>query len=289
MILNRKFILKGALQEQFTIDLSYSESPEQKGVIIFCHGFKGFKDWGCWQMVANYFVENGFAFLKFNFSHNGMGLEDSAEFTALDKFATNTLGKEMEDIGSVEQFIVNELPEILPVINTDNIFIIGHSKGGVSALLYCAHFDTKIQKVCTWASPFDFHRSWNSKFVDKWRADGVQYIKNARTNQMMPLNISVLEDLETNKEKYSLINAGQKLQIPYLIIQGTDDQAVKMEEFNLLKKHFTKAKSHVILEANHVFGGSHPYLGTALPAHTQELVDVTKKFFMKKQFPATEN
>jgi fermentation-respiration switch protein FrsA (DUF1100 family) len=65
-----------------------------------------------------------------------------------------------------------------------------------------------------------------------------------------------------------------------LIIQGTDDQAVKMEEFNLLKKHFTKAKSHVILEANHVFGGSHPYLGTALPAHTQELVDVTKEFFL---------
>lgn len=280
MILDRNFILEGALQEQFTIDLSYSESQEQKGVIIFCHGFKGFKDWGCWQMIANYFVENGFAFLKFNFSHNGMGLEDSVEFTDLDKFATNTLGKEMEDIGSVEQFIVNELPEILPVINTDKIFIIGHSKGGVSALLYCTQYETKIEKICTWASPFDFHRSWNSKFIDKWRTEGVQYIKNARTNQMMPLNIEVLEDLETNREKYSLINASQKLRIPYLMIQGTNDEAVKMEEFNLLKKHFTKAKSHIILGANHVFGGSHPYLGTALPEHTKELVVVTKDFFL---------
>ncbi|CAM2881030.1 alpha/beta hydrolase family protein [Flavobacterium frigoris] len=280
MILDRNFILEGALQEQFTIDLSYSESQEQKGVIIFCHGFKGFKDWGCWQMIANYFVENGFAFLKLNFSHNGMGLEDSVEFTDLDKFATNTLGKEMEDIGSVEQFIVNELPEILPVINTDKIFIIGHSKGGVSALLYCTQYETKIEKICTWASPFDFHRSWNSKFIDKWRTEGVQYIKNARTNQMMPLNIEVLEDLETNREKYSLINASQKLRFPYLMIQGTNDEAVKMEEFNLLKKHFTKAKSHIILGANHVFGGSHPYLGTALPEHTKELVVVTKDFFL---------
>jgi hypothetical protein len=41
-------------------------------------------------MVADYFVDNGFAFLKFNF-FNGMGLEDSVEFTALDKFAVNTL------------------------------------------------------------------------------------------------------------------------------------------------------------------------------------------------------
>jgi hypothetical protein len=29
---------------------------------------------------------------------------------------------------------------------------------------------------------------------------------------MMPMNIEVLEDME--KEKYSLLNAGQKLQIP---------------------------------------------------------------------------
>jgi hypothetical protein len=35
--------------------------------------------------------------------------------------------------------------------------------------------------------------------------------------------------MEINKEKYSLLNAGQKLQIPYLIIQGTNDAAVKME------------------------------------------------------------
>jgi alpha-beta hydrolase superfamily lysophospholipase len=280
MVLSRKFILEGALQQKFAVDLSYSESPEQKGIIIFCHGFKGFKDWGCWQMIADDFVENGFAFLKFNFSHNGMGLEDSVEFTALDKFATNTLGKEMEDIASVEQFVLNELSTILPGINTDKIFIIGHSKGGVSALLYCTQYETRINKVCTWASPFDFHRSWNSKFVDKWRADGVQYIKNARTNQMMPLDLAVLEDLEIHKEKYSLVPAGKKLKIPYLIIQGADDQAVKMEEFNLLQKHFIKAENHIILGANHVFGGSHPYLERELPEHTKELVGVTRGFFL---------
>jgi hypothetical protein len=31
--------------------------------------------------------------------------------------STNTFGKEMKDIDSVEQFIVNELPRILPIIN----------------------------------------------------------------------------------------------------------------------------------------------------------------------------
>lgn len=280
MKLNKKFTLQGASNQEFGVDVSYSNVNNPQGTIIFCHGFKGFKDWGCWQMVADYFVENGFAFVKFNFSHNGMGLEDSVEFDALDKFAVNTLGKEMEDIHSVEEFILNKLPSVLPVINTDKIFIIGHSKGGVSALLYCTQYETKIEKVCTWASPFDFHRTWNSKFIEKWRTDGIQYIKNARTNQMMPLNIEVLEDMEANVEKYSLVHAAEKLQIPYLIVQGTNDAAVKMEEFNLLKKHFSKAENHVISEATHVFGGSHPFLGSELPKDTKELVQVTKEFFL---------
>jgi alpha/beta superfamily hydrolase len=77
-----------------------------------------------------------------------------------------------------------------------------------------------------------------------------------------------------------LATASKKLQIPYLIIQGTNDQAVKMEEFNLLKNHFTKANTHIIAEANHVFGGSYAYTEAVLPAHTIELVSETKNFFL---------
>jgi hypothetical protein len=51
MILYRKFILEGASQQKFAMDLSYSESREQKRSNHFCHGFKGFKDWvvGKWS------------------------------------------------------------------------------------------------------------------------------------------------------------------------------------------------------------------------------------------------
>jgi hypothetical protein len=75
-----------------------------------------------------------------------------------------------------------------------------------------------------------------------------------------------------------LLNAGQKLQI-YLIIQGTNDAAVKMEEFDLLKKHFLKLKPDYF-RSQSCFGGSHPYSGIELPEHTQELVKVTKEFFL---------
>jgi hypothetical protein len=51
----------------------------------------------------------------------------------------------MKDIDSVEQFIVNELPGILPIINTDKISIIGHRRR--FALLYCTQYDTKIASM----------------------------------------------------------------------------------------------------------------------------------------------
>lgn len=280
MIINKEFVLKGALNELFKADITYSTDAEQKGIVLFCHGFKGFKDWGSWSTVAKYFAANGLAFLKFNFSHSGMGLDDSDSFSALEKFATNTLNKEVEDIKNVENFIHNELATDFPEINTKNITIIGHSKGGVSALLYCMQEATQIKKVCTWASPFDFHRSWNSKFIKKWKAEGVQNIKNARTNQMMPLAIEVLNDLELNVQKYSLLDGGKKLIIPFLILQGTSDPAVPMDEYNALKKNFPKASIHLIEDANHVFGAAHPYTSEVLPEHTQELVSTTKDFIL---------
>jgi hypothetical protein len=52
-----------------------------------------------------------------------------------------------------------------------------------------------------------------------------------------------------------------------------------MEEFDLLKKHFSKAKTHYF-RSQSCFGGSHPYSGIELPEHTQELVKVTKNFLI---------
>jgi hypothetical protein len=45
MILNRKFILEHH-SKKFTVDLSYSESQEQKGVIIFVMDLKVLKTGG---------------------------------------------------------------------------------------------------------------------------------------------------------------------------------------------------------------------------------------------------
>jgi len=62
--------IPGSDNKAILIDYILNDQVENAPMIIFVHGFKGFKDWGTHHLVADYFSNNGFNFLKFNFSHN---------------------------------------------------------------------------------------------------------------------------------------------------------------------------------------------------------------------------
>ena len=70
-----QYRVKGSDSKEMLVDLTYKGSSENRKVVIFSHGFKGFKDWGCFPLVSRCFAEQNFVFVKFNFSHNGTTLE----------------------------------------------------------------------------------------------------------------------------------------------------------------------------------------------------------------------
>ena len=47
------------------LDIFYQSNSKKKPVILFSHGYKSFKDWGCFDMVASFFAENSFIFIKY--------------------------------------------------------------------------------------------------------------------------------------------------------------------------------------------------------------------------------
>ena len=51
-------------------DITLPKSKTPTPVLVFCHGFKGFKDWGHYNWVSQKSAESGLALLKFNFSFN---------------------------------------------------------------------------------------------------------------------------------------------------------------------------------------------------------------------------
>ena len=67
----KNFTIDGKHQKPIVTDVFFEETKQPKPVVIFCHGYKGFKDWGAWNMMAEAFAKAGFFFIKFNFSHNG--------------------------------------------------------------------------------------------------------------------------------------------------------------------------------------------------------------------------
>ena len=87
--------------KSITFDLRYNEDLKKKPLIIFLHGFKGFKDWGHFNMIADYFVNQGFAFLKMNFSHNGTSPEQLIDFVDLEAFGQNNFSIELDDVLSL--------------------------------------------------------------------------------------------------------------------------------------------------------------------------------------------
>jgi pimeloyl-ACP methyl ester carboxylesterase len=249
---------------------------ENKGkVILFCHGFKGFKDWGAWHLVAAFFANKGYTFIKFNFSHNGIGSEQLSEFTRLDLFRENNYSKEMTDVARVLSWIEQESDLLY-----DELAIIGHSRGGGIALL--SAFENKgIHKVVTWASIAQFDRFGTDAEKALWRETGSKNFYNARTQQDMKIGYQFLEDYEQNKERLNIEKAVSGLQKPQLIIHGKNDEAVGFSGAQRLQKWNPMAELFLLENANHVFGAQHPFEGEILPEDLLAVCERTDVFLNK--------
>ena len=91
-----------------------------------------------------------------------------------------------------------------------------------------------------------------------------------------------VEDLLANKNLLSIKNAVKKITIPQLIIHGTNDTTVSIDEAQQLKDWNSNAKMYLIEGAEHTFGGKHPFDSENLPKHTLMLLEITMDFFKNK-------
>ena len=59
-------MVKGIHGKPIVTDVFYEANGTPKPIVIFCHGYKGYKDWGAWNLAAEKFAENNIFLLKFN-------------------------------------------------------------------------------------------------------------------------------------------------------------------------------------------------------------------------------
>jgi len=259
-------------------DLYYNDTETPKPVVIFCHGYKGFKDWGAWYLVAEAFAKAGFFFLKFNFSHNGGTVEQPIDFPDLEAFAQNNYSKELEDLQRVINFVTTK-NSFTSQLDRNNISLIGHSRGG-GIVLINAEENPNIKNVITWAGVSDYKGRFNegTNEFDQWEKTGRSFVENGRTKQQMPLDFQFYKDFKSNEERLTIKRAVKNLKPPLLIIHGSEDPTVSQEEAKTVNQWNPKSKLKIIAGANHVFGASHPWKENTMPQELQEVVSNSIEF-----------
>lgn len=255
----KNIILENSETKPFLADTFIPEKEGKLPLVIFSHGYKGYKDWGAWNLMAEKFAKSGFFFVKFNFSHNGTTLENPTDFADLESFGKNNYSKELSDLELVIQYFSQNSR-----VDAENITLIGHSRGGGISIVKAAE-NSKIKNLITLASVDSLDRFPTDEKLEDWKKNGVYYNYNSRTKQQMPHYIQFLEDFEKNKERFSVQNAMSNFKGKTLIVHGSEDEAVPFSSAENLHSFAKNSQLKLVEKANHTFGAKEPWLDYKLP------------------------
>ena len=104
------------------------------------------------------------------------------------------------------------------------------------------------------------------------KTDSNHHIENKRTKQKMPHYFQFYLDFKNNAKRFDVKSAVNMLKIPYLIIHGDKDKAVKINEGYDLHSWNKNNKLIIIKNGEHTFGSKHPWEENILPKDLQSVV-----------------
>ncbi|MDT0691310.1 alpha/beta fold hydrolase [Salegentibacter sp. F188] len=278
MEIKKNLIIEGKHGKPIVADLFFDSEKKPKPVVIFCHGYKGFKDWGSWNLMAEWFARKGYFFVKFNFSHNGTTPDNPTEFLNIEAFGDNNYTKELDDLQSVIDYLLLPDFKYLEHLDVTDINLIGHSRGGGITIIKAAE-EKRITNLITFASVSDFgSRFPKEKELEAWKKKGVQYITNTRTKQQLPHHFQFYTNFKENEERLNIQKAAKKLEIPHLIVHGSSDTSVSIADAGNLFEWSPTSKLLLVENADHVFGMKHPWDEEDFSKNFKYVLDNTLEF-----------
>jgi pimeloyl-ACP methyl ester carboxylesterase len=246
----------------------------RRPAVVICHGFKGFKGWGYFPVIADRLARAGFSVVSFNFSGSGVG-EDGERFSEPERFGRSTYSGQLTDL----QVVLDALSNGALGIQPSAVGLLGHSMGGAIAVLQAAR-DERVRALITWAATARFGRLWRPDQVPDWRRTGRIDVVNQRTGEILPLYTDVLDDLERHREVLDVGRAAARVRVPWLIAHGAADESVPLEDARTLHAGNAAAELLLLEGTGHTFGIKHPWNGSS-PAF-ERLSEATVEWFARQ-------
>jgi dienelactone hydrolase len=270
----KEILLAGEDRHPVNADLRSCDPSRPLPLIIICHGFLGYKRWGFFPHLSERLAGAGFHVLTMSFSLNGVD-EDTGRIVRADEFASNTVGRELEDLEMVCRSVrEGYLP--LPVMD-GQWGLCGYSRGAAVSILAAPGFP-EIRSLVTWATPSRFDR-YTEKRKACWKHEGALVFTDSRADGKLRLDYSYYEDIAQNSERYDLIASKASLSIPHLMVHGERDAAVTLKEAKALlgTRGRSATRLEIIRGCGHTFGASHPM--PAAPKKLEEAIGLTIEWF----------
>ncbi len=245
------------------------------GDLIICHGFKGYKDYGFFPLLAQVAAEHGLAAHRFNFSHSGM-TNQLATFERPDLFEADTWGKQIHDLGCVSRTAAagrlssnRRSPSTQPLPQV----VFGHSRGGVTTLLtagrqfrpqdyrHRAGDSTPLAQdpagLVLGATP---HGSCSLDDDQRRLLRSQRWLESpsSRTGQKLRLGGAWLAEMEASPADFDVLAAAQRVTCPVLILHGDGDTTVNVDSAHRLASAIPRAELQIIPGASHTFDAANP-------------------------------
>ena len=280
----QNILVNASAKNKFLMDVYLTPNGQKKDLVVFCHGFKGFKDWGAWHLIAEQFALAGFVFVKFNFSHNGTTIDAPEDLLDMDAFSENNFSKEWSDLQSCIKHLKATDAINQNELNHERIHLIGHSRGG-GLVLTVGHNLPSVQTITGWASVDSLDYAWKDPaFVEDWKAAGKYEVYNGRIKQNMPLKFQFYEDFQENKDIFTLRSNFTKFEGPVLLCHGKEDLAIPHTAAETIKSYRPENTDLILIEeCDHVFNLRHPYKHNSLTEAATLLVNETINFIKKSK------
>ena len=219
--------------------------------VLLAHGFRGYKDWGFLAFLATRLAEEGLPTATFNFASSGVS-DAHGTFDEPERFRRGTYAGDLEDMARVADWMEARL-RADGAAGPMALGVAGHSRGGVISILH-ARSDPRIRAVATLGAPSRIG-VWPDAYWEAWRREEPAEVYDFRTKQTLRLGPDLFHDWSAHAARYDTSAAVAGLTVPLLVVHGTRDVLVPLEEARALADfgRSTHVELRVVEGAGHSF------------------------------------